>query len=89
MSLRTALVAEPGVCRRVVVVVVVVVVVIILFVGGSEGDTLRGINPRTWVVSPGRAPLAGCRCHPVLRDDMPHDALMWGHGEDLVDRSRP
>ena len=85
MSLRTALVAEPAVFRR----VVVVVVVIILFVGGSEGDTLRGINPRTWVVSPGRAPLAGCRCHPVLRDDMPHDALMWGHGEDLVDRSRP
>ena len=81
MSLRTALVAEPAVFRR------VVVVVIILFVGGSEGDTLRGINPRTWVVSPGRAPLAGCRCHPVLRDDMPHDALMWGHGEDLVDRS--
>ena len=81
MSLRTALVAEPAVFRR------VVVVVIILFVGGSEGDTFRGINPRTWVVSPGRAPLAGCRCHPVLRDDMPHDALMWGHGEDLVDRS--
>ena len=23
---------------------------------------------------------AGCRCRPLLCDDMPHDALMWGHG---------
>ena len=39
-----------------------------------------GINPNPWVLSPGCALLAGCRCHPVLRDDTPHDALMWGRG---------
>ena len=48
--------------------------------GVSEVVALRGINPHTWVVSPGCALLAGCRCRPVLRDDMPHNALMWGHG---------
>ena len=44
------------------------------------GDLMCGINPHTWVVSPGCAPLAGCRCLPLFGDDMPHDALMWGHG---------
>ena len=39
-----------------------------------------GINPHTWVVSPWCALLAGCRCLPLFGDDMPHDALMWGHG---------
>ena len=31
----------------------------------------------TWVVSPGCALLAGCRCCPWHCDDMPHDALIW------------
>ena len=35
------------------------------------------INPHTWVVSPGCALLAGCRCCPWHCDDMPHDALIW------------
>ena len=44
----------------------------------------NSINPH-WCIW--CAPLAGCRCCPCHCDDMPHDALMWGHGEDLVDRS--
>ena len=48
--------------------------------GVSGVVALRGIDPHTWVASPGSALLAGCRCRPVLRDDTPHDALMWWHG---------
>ena len=47
---------------------------------GFGGDLRCGINPHTWVVSPWCALLAGCRCLPLFGDDMPHDALMWGHG---------
>ena len=31
-------------------------------------------------IHPQGAPLAGCRCLPLIGDDMSHDALMWGHG---------
>ena len=51
-------------------------------------SVMHGINPHTWVVSPGCALLAGCRCRPLLCDDMPHDALMWGHGGKHVMQKR-
>ena len=33
--------------------------------------------------------LWNCYCDLMSGINMPHDALMWGRGEDLVDRSRP
>ena len=66
----------------------VVALPLVLVLWNCYCDLMSGINPHTWVVSPGCALLAGCRCGPWHCDDMPHDALMWGRGEDLVDRSR-
>ena len=45
-------------------------------------ETMASTHPYAWLVRPGGqgAPLAGCRCLPLIGDDMSHDALMWGHG---------